>query len=64
MDITDDASHVDFVFAISKDEKLVRRLNDLDNAETCSTGDKGTDAKWKLKPETVVPTLIRLAETK
>ncbi len=42
----------------------MRRLNDLDNAETCSTGNKGTDAKWKLKPEAVLPTLARLAETK
>ena len=64
MDITEDAAHVDFVLAISKDEKLMRRLNDLDNAETCSTGSKGTDAKWKLKPEQVMPVLSRLAETK
>ena len=64
MDITEDASHVDFVLAISKDEKLMRRLNDLDNAETCSTGDVGTDAKWKLKPAVVLPTLTRLAATK
>ena len=64
MDITEDAAHVDFVLAISKDEKLMRRLNDLDNAETCSTGSKGTDAKWKLKPTQVMPVLSRLAETK
>jgi trehalose 6-phosphate synthase complex regulatory subunit len=64
MDLTEDASHVDFVLAISKDEKLMRRLNDLDNAETCSTGDKGTDAKWKLKPASVLPALSRMAEIK
>ncbi|OSD03743.1 glycosyltransferase family 20 protein [Trametes coccinea BRFM310] len=54
----------DFVFAVGKDEKLMRRLNDLDNAETCSTGSKGTDAKWKLEPEQVLPALQRFAETK
>lgn len=64
IDITEDAAHMDFVLAISKDEKLMRRLNDLDNAETCSTGKKGTDAKWKLKPEQVGDVLRRLAEIK
>ena len=63
MDI-EDATHVDFVLAISKDEKLMRRLNDLDNAETCSTGNKGTDAKWKLDPKEVLPVLARFAEIK
>lgn len=34
---------VDFVLAIGKDEKLMRRLNELDNAETISTsGSWGT----------------------
>lgn len=37
-----------FVFAVGGDEKLLRRLNELDNAETVSTSGKGTDAKWKL----------------
>ncbi|KAG1793553.1 glycosyltransferase family 20 protein [Suillus plorans] len=37
-----------FVFAVGSDEKLLRRLNELDNAETVSTSGKGTDAKWKL----------------
>lgn len=60
----EDASHVDFVLAISKDEKLMRRLNDLDNAETCSTTNRGTDAKWKLKPEEVLPVLARFSEKK
>ncbi len=60
----EDATGVDFVLAISKDEKLMRRLNELDNAETCSTGSKGTDAKWMLKPEEVRPVLQRFADTK
>lgn len=60
----EDAAHVDFVLAVSKDEKLMRRLNDLDNAETCSTTTQSTDAKWKLRPEEVLPVLNRFAETK
>ena len=60
----EDATITDFVLAVSKDEKLMRRLNDLDNAETCSTGNRGTDAKWKLRPEQVLAVLRRFAETK
>ncbi|KAG2135397.1 glycosyltransferase family 20 protein [Suillus bovinus] len=41
-------SEAGFVFAVGGDEKLLRRLNELDNAETVSTSGKGTDAKWKL----------------
>ncbi|KAK0472525.1 alpha,alpha-trehalose-phosphate synthase [Armillaria novae-zelandiae] len=39
---------LEFVFAVSGDEKLLRRLNELDTAETCSTSGKGTDAKWQV----------------
>jgi trehalose 6-phosphate synthase complex regulatory subunit len=39
----------DFVLAVSSDEKLLGRLNELDHSETCSTSGKGTDAKWKLE---------------
>ena len=60
----DNATEFDYVFTVGKDEKLMRRLNELDNAETCSTSGKGTDAKWKLKAEEVVPALWRLAEGK
>ncbi|KAG2078648.1 glycosyltransferase family 20 protein [Suillus decipiens] len=42
-----------FVFAVGGDEKLLRRLNELDNAETVSTSGKGTDARWKLSAEDV-----------
>ncbi|TFK37501.1 alpha,alpha-trehalose-phosphate synthase [Crucibulum laeve] len=41
---------LDFLLAISSDEKLLRRLNEFDGSETVSTGGKGTDAKWKLDP--------------
>lgn len=49
------------VFAVSGDEKLLRRLNELDNAETVSTSRKGTDAKWKLDPKEVMGVLGQLA---
>jgi hypothetical protein len=48
----DDVTHVreglDLVAVISSDEKLLRRLNEFDNSETCSTSGRKTDAKWKL----------------
>ncbi|KAF9241274.1 glycosyltransferase family 20 protein [Melanogaster broomeanus] len=52
--VGDDAS---FVFAVGGDEKLLRRLNELDNGETVSTSRKGTDAKWKLDPNEVISVL-------
>ncbi|OCH91316.1 hypothetical protein OBBRIDRAFT_873262 [Obba rivulosa] len=60
----ENATDFDFVLAIGKDEKLMRRLNELDNAETVSTGTKGTDAKWKLDAKDVLPALWRFAEGK
>jgi len=51
----------DFVLAIGRDEKLLRRLGELDNAETCSTGTGGTDARWRLSREEVVGVLGQLA---
>ena len=57
---------VDFAFAVSGDEKLLRRLNELDFAETISTGEAGTgtDAKWKLDQAEVIKTLWQLAKAK
>lgn len=49
------------VLAIGGDEKLLRRLNELDNVETMSTSRKGTDAKWKLDPREVLSVLETLA---
>ncbi|KAG5642279.1 hypothetical protein DXG03_003056 [Asterophora parasitica] len=66
-DILDDGSasgaggNLDFVLAISGDEKLLRRLNELDQAETCSTSKRGTDARWRLEPGSVVGVLKTLA---
>lgn len=50
----------DFVLAIGRDEKLLRRLGELDNAETCSTGTGGTDARWRLAREEVIGVLGQL----
>ncbi|KAI0056939.1 alpha-trehalose-phosphate synthase [Artomyces pyxidatus] len=57
--ITDDFAK-DFVLAVGSDEKLLRRLNELDNSETCSTSGKGTDAKWKVGRREVVGLLKAL----
>ena len=51
---------LDFVLAISGDEKLLRRLNEFDAAETCSTRGKGTDARWRLDKTAVVGVLEQL----
>ncbi|KAA1466828.1 alpha-trehalose-phosphate synthase [Dentipellis sp. KUC8613] len=47
---TESVHDADFVLAVGADEKLLRRLNELDNAETCSTSvdGRGTDAKWRV----------------
>lgn len=58
------STDVDFILAVGKDEKLMRRLNELEGVETVSTGVKGTDAKWRLTPEEVVPALKRFIEMK
>ncbi|KDR78129.1 hypothetical protein GALMADRAFT_94660 [Galerina marginata CBS 339.88] len=42
---------LDFLLAISSDEKLLSRLNEFDGSETVSTSGKGTDAKWRLESE-------------
>lgn len=57
---------IDFVLAVSSDEKLLRRLNELDFAETVSTGDSGTgtDAKWKLGTPEVIDVLWQFANAK
>ncbi|KAK1221373.1 Trehalose-6-P synthase/phosphatase complex subunit, partial [Marasmius sp. AFHP31] len=42
-------SEWDIVVAMSGDERLLRRLGELDNSETVSISGKGsTDAKWRL----------------
>ncbi|KAI5992797.1 glycosyltransferase family 20 protein [Pisolithus albus] len=52
------------VLAIGGDEKLLRRLNELDDAETVSTSRRGTDAKWKLDPREVLGVLEALAQVR
>lgn len=43
----------DFMLAISSDERLLRRLNENDGAETVSSSGKGTDARWRVDYEEV-----------
>lgn len=64
-DATEDtvSDDVGFILAIGTDEKLIRRLNDLDHAETCSTSNKGTDARWKIEPNEMTKTLWNFANT-
>ncbi|KAJ7837220.1 alpha,alpha-trehalose-phosphate synthase [Mycena olivaceomarginata] len=53
----DAAGDLDLVLAVSGDEKLIRRLNEFDTAETVATGGKATDAKWRLDADKVLETL-------
>lgn len=60
---------LDFVLAVSGDEKLLRRLNELECAETVSSGARGlgwgTDAKWTIEPgEKVSQVLTEFANEK
>lgn len=55
------AGEPSFVLAVGGDERLLRRLNELDDAETVSTSRKGTDAKWKLEPKEVLGVLETFA---
>lgn len=52
----------DFLLAISSDERLLRRLNE-DDAETVSTSGKGTDARWRIEFEELVPALKTLVSS-
>ncbi|KAI6022070.1 glycosyltransferase family 20-domain-containing protein [Pisolithus marmoratus] len=52
------------VLGIGGDEKLLRRLNELDDAETVSTSRRGTDARWKLDPREVLGVLGTLAQVR
>ena len=51
------AEDVDFLLAVSSDEKLLRRLNEFGVSETVSTSGKGTDGKWKMDSEEAVKML-------
>lgn len=56
------AEDVDFLLAVSSDEKLLRRLNEFDVSETVSTSGKGTDGKWKLESEEAVKVMGMFAD--
>ncbi|KAI6040089.1 hypothetical protein EDC04DRAFT_1566039 [Pisolithus marmoratus] len=52
------------VLGIGGDEKLLRRLNELDDAETVSTSRRGTDARWEFDPREVLGVLGILAQVR
>jgi trehalose 6-phosphate synthase/phosphatase len=53
---------LDFILAIGTDERLLRRLNDIDFSETCSTSGRATEAKWQLDPAQSIDVLRQLAK--
>jgi len=66
--VTVSAQAMDFCLCLGRDEKLLRRLNEIDNAETCTVRIPGesptvwtSDAKWRLSIDDVIPTLWQLA---
>jgi hypothetical protein len=48
---------VDFLLAVGNDEKLIRQLKEVNNAETCSVSGKGMGAKWRIDTEDVTKAL-------
>jgi len=52
------SSEYDLLFALTGDEPLIRRLNRLEEAQTCSTSGKGSDARWRL-PDTEALDVLR-----
>lgn len=64
--VTDTDIGLDFVLAISTDEKLLRRLNEIECAETVKSSGRGrgTDAKWTLDAKDVISALTRFATAK
>ena len=56
------AEDVDFLLALSSDEKLLRRLNEFDGSETVSTSGKGTDGKWTLESKQALRVLEMLGD--
>ncbi|KAI5117676.1 hypothetical protein M0805_002074 [Coniferiporia weirii] len=65
---SESALGLDFVLALGADEKLLRRLNELECAETVSVGgaarNTGTDTKWTVEPEEAVSVLWQFVNTK
>jgi trehalose 6-phosphate synthase/phosphatase len=59
---TGPSTEVDLLLSIGGDEKLLSRLNEVDNAETVTTSGKESDAKWRLAVPDVIPTLLRIAD--
>ncbi|KZV93676.1 hypothetical protein EXIGLDRAFT_673899 [Exidia glandulosa HHB12029] len=57
-------SNVDLVFAISRDDRMLARLNNVSNAITCSSSGKPSDAQWRLGgPKEVLSFVTALGNT-
>ena len=55
-------SPFDFILAVGGDNRLIRRINDLPNSETCSTNLKNSDATWRLVDGSVIGALLKIVE--
>jgi len=54
------STEYDLLFALTGDEPLIRRLNRLEEAQTCSTSGKGSDARWRLPAAEALDVLRKL----
>lgn len=57
------STEYDLLFALTGDEPLIRRLNRLEEAQTCSTSGKASDAKWRLPAAETLDVLYKLVAT-
>lgn len=48
------------ILAFTSDEPLIRRLNGLEEAQTCTTSEKGSDAMWRLPAKEVLSALEKI----
>lgn len=48
------------ILAFTSDEPLIRRLNGLEEAQTCTTSEKGSDAMWRLPAREVLGALEKI----
>ena len=55
-----ETNEFEMVLTMTEDEHLIRRINRLQGAETCSTSGKGSDAMWRLDGADVVSTLQKI----
>lgn len=54
------SSDFELILALTGDEPLIRRLNGLEEAQTCTTSGKGSDAMWRLPATDVLGALEKI----